>query len=72
VAFKAPQLLARQAMLAGLAPSLGGAVARTMVYGRAGVGGGERFGASGGAAGVGGRSAARAGGQGAAARAAGG
>jgi hypothetical protein len=34
VAFKAPQLIARQAMLAGLAPSLGGAVARTMIYGR--------------------------------------
>jgi hypothetical protein len=34
VAFKAPQLIARQAMLAGLAPSLGGGIARTMVYGR--------------------------------------
>ncbi|MBA3264144.1 MAG: hypothetical protein H0T69_17085 [Thermoleophilaceae bacterium] len=34
VAFKAPQLIARQAMLAGLAPSLGGGLARTMVYGR--------------------------------------
>jgi hypothetical protein len=34
VAFKAPQLLARQAMLAGLAPSLGGGLARTMIYGR--------------------------------------
>jgi hypothetical protein len=66
VAFKAPQLLARQAMLAGLAPSLGGALARTMVYGRGGVGATERFGAGGGAAGVSGRFAARAGGQGAA------
>jgi hypothetical protein len=35
VAFKAPQLLARQAMLAGLTPSLGGTAARGMVYGRA-------------------------------------
>jgi hypothetical protein len=34
VAFKAPQLIARQAMLAGLAPSLGGGLARTMIYGR--------------------------------------
>jgi hypothetical protein len=34
VAYKAPQLLARQAMLAGLAPSLGGAMASTFVYGR--------------------------------------
>src|SRR5215204_6485466 len=33
VAFKAPQLLARQAMLAGIAPSLGSGLARTMVYG---------------------------------------
>src|SRR5215211_6593311 len=72
VAFKAPQLLARQAMLAGLAPSLGGALARTMVYGRAGVGAAERFGTSGGAAGVSGRFGAGGGGQGAAAKAAGG
>jgi hypothetical protein len=34
VAWKAPQLVARQAMLAGLAPSMGGA-ARTLMYGRA-------------------------------------
>jgi hypothetical protein len=70
VAFKAPQLVARQAMLAGLAPSLGGAFARTMVYGRAGVGGAERVGASRGAEGVSGRFAARAAGQGAAGAAA--
>jgi hypothetical protein len=35
VAFKAPQLVARQAMLAGLAPSLGNTAARMAVYGRA-------------------------------------
>jgi hypothetical protein len=35
VAFKAPQLLARQAMLAGLTPSLGNTAARGLVYGRA-------------------------------------
>jgi hypothetical protein len=38
VAFKAPQLIARQAMLAGLAPSLGGGIARTMIYGRQAAG----------------------------------
>jgi hypothetical protein len=70
VAFKAPQLLARQAMLAGLAPSFGGALARTMVYGRGGVGASERFGAGGGAAGVSGRFAAHPGGPGAAGAAA--
>lgn len=35
VAFKAPQLIARQAMLAGLVPSLGTGLARTLAYGRA-------------------------------------
>src|SRR5215207_4781740 len=35
VAFKAPQLLARQAMLAGLMPSPGAAAARGLFYGRA-------------------------------------
>ena len=35
VSFKAPQLLARQAMLAGLTPSIGGAAARGLFYGRA-------------------------------------
>jgi hypothetical protein len=70
VAFKAPQLLARQAMLAGLAPSLGGVLARAMVYGRAGIGGAERVGASRGAEGVSGRFAASAAGQGAAGAAA--
>jgi hypothetical protein len=67
VAFKAPQLLARQAMLAGLAPSLGGAFARTMVYGRAGVGTAARIGSDSGAAGVSGRFPARASSPGAAA-----
>lgn len=38
VAFKAPQLLARQAMLAGLMPSPGGLAARGMFYGRAAMG----------------------------------
>ena len=38
VAFKAPQLVARQAMLAGLAPSLGAGLARTLVYGRSAAG----------------------------------
>ena len=52
VAFKAPQLLARQAMLAGLAPSFGNAAARGLVYGRAAVRAG---GAAGGAEGVSGR-----------------
>jgi hypothetical protein len=56
VSFKAPQLLARQAMLAGLMPSPGAAAMRGMVYGRsamnagAGARGAEgvsgRFGAS--------------------------
>src|SRR5204863_5561129 len=48
VAFKAPQLLARQALLAGLTPSLGGTAARGLVYGRAAM-------RTGGAAGVSGR-----------------
>jgi hypothetical protein len=63
VAFKAPQLLARQAMLAGLTPSLGNTAARALVYGRAAMrvdaartaaGGSGRFGggAGGSAAGV--------------------
>ena len=63
VAFKAPQLVARQAMLAGLAPSLGGALARTVVYGRGAAGAGGGLGASRGAEGVSGRFAARGGGQ---------
>ena len=57
VAFKAPQLLARQAMLAGLTPSLGGTAARALVYGRAamrmtatGAGGAGAAGRAGGAA----------------------
>ena len=52
VSFKAPQLLARQAMLAGLMPSPGAAAARGMVYGRSAmnIGGGTR-----GAEGVSGR-----------------
>src|SRR5215207_2534323 len=73
VAFKTPQLIARQAMLAGLAPSLGGGLARTMVYGRQAAG--AAAGSAGrGAEGVSGRFAARAGGEagGGAARAAGG
>jgi hypothetical protein len=52
VSFKAPQLLARQAMLAGLTPSLGNAAARTLVYGRAAMRAG---GAAHGAEGVSGR-----------------
>ena len=44
VAFKAPQLLARQAMLAGIAPSLGSGLARTIVYGRGAVGAAQRAG----------------------------
>ena len=44
VAFKAPQLLARQAMLAGIAPSLGSGLARTMVYGRGALGAGAASG----------------------------
>jgi hypothetical protein len=62
VAFKAPQLIARQAMLAGLAPSLGGGLARTMVYGRQAAGA-SAGGAGRGAEGVSGRFAARPGGQ---------
>ena len=38
VAFKAPQLLARQAMMAGLMPSPGGLAARGMFYGRSVMG----------------------------------
>ena len=38
VSFKAPQLLARQAMLAGLMPSPGAAMARGLMYGRAALG----------------------------------
>ena len=69
VAFKAPQLIARQAMLAGLAPSLGGGLARTMAYGRGaanmvqGAGGASAQGVSGrfgGSAGGGGGAAMRA------------
>jgi len=62
VAFKAPQLIARQAMLAGLAPSLGGGLARTMVYGRQAAGP-TSGGLGRGAEGVSGRFAGRAGGQ---------
>ena len=51
VSFKAPQLLARQAMLAGLTPSVGSTAARALVYGRAAV----RAGGSAGAQGVSGR-----------------
>jgi hypothetical protein len=51
VAFKAPQLVARQAMLAGLTPSLGNTAARGLVYGRAAM----RAGGSGGAEGISGR-----------------
>lgn len=47
VAFKAPQLLARQAMLAGLMPSPGAVAARGLFYGRAAMHGG---GAAGGGA----------------------
>lgn len=52
VSFKAPQLLARQAMLAGLMPSPGAATARGLMYGRAALGAG---GAGRGAEGVSGR-----------------
>ena len=73
VAFKAPQLIARQAMLAGLVPSLGGGLARTMVYGRQAAGS-PTGGAGRGAEGVSGRFSGRPPGQpagGTAARAAG-
>jgi hypothetical protein len=52
VSFKAPQLLARQAMLAGLTPSLSNTAARGMVYGRAAL---RTGGAARGAEGVSGR-----------------
>jgi hypothetical protein len=61
VAFKAPQLLARQAMLAGLMPSPGAAAARGLFYGRAAMNAG---GASQGAQGVSGRFAQQAAGAG--------
>src|SRR4051794_3424456 len=61
VAFKAPQLLARQAMLAGLMPSPGSTVARGLAYGRTAM----RSGAAGGAEGVSGRFANSAAGSGA-------
>jgi hypothetical protein len=47
VSFKAPQLLARQAMLAGLTPSVGNTAARALVYGRAAVRAGGAEGVSG-------------------------
>ena len=47
VSFKAPQLLARQAMLAGLMPSPGAAAMRGMMYGRAALGTGGARGAEG-------------------------
>lgn len=74
VAFKAPQLIARQAMLAGLAPSLGAGLARTMVYGQRAAGALSGAAGNRGAEGVSGRFAGRSGGQhtaGAAARTAG-
>jgi hypothetical protein len=52
VSFKAPQLLARQAMLAGLMPSPGAAAMRGMMYGRAAM---HATGAARGAEGVSGR-----------------
>jgi hypothetical protein len=55
VAWKAPQLVARQAMLAGLAPSMGGA-ARTLMYGRGAT---RALGASSSSGGSVGRAAAR-------------
>src|SRR3954462_1040192 len=62
VAFKAPQLLARQAMLAGLMPSPGSAAARGLAYGRSAM----RSGSSGaGAEGASGRFASSAAGAGA-------
>jgi hypothetical protein len=62
VAFKAPQLLARQAMLAGLAPSLGSGLARTVTYGRGAVSASQRAGGGSAAEGVSGRFATRGGG----------
>ncbi|MCA1697514.1 MAG: hypothetical protein LC790_00845, partial [Actinobacteria bacterium] len=59
VAFKAPQLLARQAMLAGLMPSPGAAAARGLFYGRAAMHSGGAA-AGRGAEGVSGRFGARA------------
>jgi hypothetical protein len=61
VAFKAPQLLARQAMLAGLMPSPGNTVARGLAYGRTAM----RSGTTAGAAGASGRFANSAAGAGA-------
>lgn len=56
VAYKAPQLIARQAMIAGAAPSLGGGISQAMVYGRAARGLAGGTGSSGaGAAGYSGR-----------------
>jgi hypothetical protein len=74
VAFRAPQLVARQAMLAGLAPSLGGGIARTMVYGQRAAGVAQRTAGPAGAQGVSGRFGTPVGGgaAGSAARAAGG
>jgi hypothetical protein len=62
VAFKAPQLLARQAMLAGLMPSPGAAAMRGVMYGRAAM---HTTGAARGAEGVSGRFASSATGTGA-------
>lgn len=55
VAFKAPMLLARQAMLAGLMPSPVGAAARGLAYGRAALRPGAGASSTAGAQGVSGR-----------------
>jgi hypothetical protein len=60
VAFKAPQLLARQALLAGLMPSPGSTVARGLFYGRGAIRAGGGGVAGRGAEGVSGRFAQRA------------
>lgn len=64
VAFKAPQLIARQAMLAGLVPSLGSGLARTVAFARA-AGTGPARPAAGASSGNGGAGGAAAGGAGA-------
>jgi len=56
VAFKAPQLIARQAMMSGVTPSLGGGISQTLMYGRAvRAAGAGAAGAASGAAGYSGR-----------------
>jgi len=71
VAFKAPQLIARQAMMAGVAPSLGGGISQTLMYGRAATRATSGAGSASGASGYSGRAVGAPGAASSAAKAAG-